>query len=297
MHCREMKMENRLEGIIDLHIHAGPDVRERKMNDIELMEAAVARNVRGMVIKSHNVPTPDRATLINKIRSEKYPDSNFQMFGGIALNRSVGGINPWAVESALKLGAKLVWLPTNTSENHYQKQGPGKAPAVPVVRNGKVVDELIDVFHLIRDYDAVLETGHISPEECFIVAEAARNAGVRKIVVTHPEFWVVGMSIEDQERIVREFDVLLEHVYAQPIGQGKYKKNLEVNAETMRRIGCEHFIVGTDSGQPVNPYWYESIGEYIDYLYDTAHFTKDEIDCMTKHNPARMLGIEQEKGK
>ncbi len=287
-------MKNRLEGIIDLHIHAAPDVRERKLDDLELMEIAVARNVRGMVIKSHNVPTMDRATLINRVRKEKYPNSSFQMFGGIALNRSVGGINPWAVESALKLGAKLIWLPTNTSENHYAKQGPGKAPAVPVIRDGKVVDELQEVFRLIKEYDAVLETGHISPEECFIVAAAARDAGVKKIVVTHPEFWVVGMSIEDQERIVKDYDVLLEHVYAQPIGGGKYRKNLEVNAEAMKRIGCEHFIVGTDSGQTVNPYWYESIGEYIDYLYDTAHFSEEEIDIMSKHNPGRMLGIETE---
>ena len=114
---------------------------------------------------------------------------------------------------------------------------------------------------------------------------------MKKIVITHPEFHIVGMTIEEREQIVRDYDVLLEMEYAQPIGGGVYKKNLPENVETMKRIGCEHFIVASDSGQMQNPFWYESIPEYIDYLYD-AGFTNEEIDTMTKHNPARMLGIE-----
>lgn len=280
---------HRLEGIIDLHIHSGPDVRERKLNDLQLMEAAVARGVRAIVIKSHHVPTVDRATLVNMVKQEKYGStSDFQMFGGIALNRFVGGINPWAVETALKLGGKLVWMPTNTAENHCKKEGKGNY--VTCVRDGNVVEELKTVFTLIRDFDAVLETGHLSPKECFVVTEAARDAGVKKIVITHPEFHIVGMSLEDQERIVKDYDVLLERVYAQPIGGGVYKKNLPDNAAAMRQIGCEHFIVATDGGQMQNPEWYKTIAEYIDYLYDSG-FSKEEIDRMTKENPGRMLGI------
>ncbi len=283
-------MENRLEGIIDLHIHTAPDVRQRKMNDLEIMDAAVARKVRAVVIKSHVVPTVGRAEIVNRVKAERYGDSSdFQMYGGVSLNRFVGGINPWAVETALKLGGKLVWLPTNTAENDCRKQK--KENWVPVVKDGKLVPELKDVFQLIRDYDAVLETGHISPMECFMVAEAARDAGVKKIVITHPEFWVVGMSIEEQAQIVKDYDVLLEHVYAQPIGGGVYKKNLATNVEAMKAIGCEHFIVATDSGQIQNPFWYESIKEYIDYLYEVGGFSKEEIDLMTKVNPGRMLGI------
>ena len=62
-------MVERLKGIIDMHIHSAPDIRERKLNDLELMEAAVEREVRAIVIKSHFVPTADRAYLV--IRSEK----------------------------------------------------------------------------------------------------------------------------------------------------------------------------------------------------------------------------------
>lgn len=282
-------MDNKkTKGIIDMHIHSAPDIRQRKMNDFELMEAAVKMGVRALVIKSHFVPTMDRANLVNMVRKEKYPDSDFEMFGAIALNESVGGINPKAVEAALKLGAKIVWLPTNTAANHKKKSGSGRG--VEVLNNGKVVKEMHDIFQLVKEHDAVLATGHISPYECFKVTEAARDAGVEKIVITHPEFHIVGMDMKERKRIVSDYNVLLEMEYAQPIGGGVYKRNLPENVETMREIGCEHFIVSTDSGQMQNPPWYESIQEYIDYLA-TSGFSQEEIDTMTKQNPGKMLGL------
>ena len=102
---------------------------------------------------------------------------------------------------------------------------------------------------------------------------------------------IVGMSLEEEKRIVKDYDVLLEKVYAQPIGGGVYKKNLPDNVAHMKEIGCEHFIVSTDGGQMQNPEWYNTIAEYIDYLYDSG-FSQEEIDVMTKKNPGRMLGIE-----
>lgn len=281
-------MKERLNGIIDMHIHSAPDIRQRKLNDLELMEAAVERRVRAIVIKSHFVSTADRAYLVNEIRKEKYPESDFEMFGAIALNQSVGGINPKAAEAALKLGAKIVWLPTNTAANHYQKTD--KTGGVEVIKDKKVVPELKEVFKLVKEYDAVLATGHISPYECFQVTEAARDAGVEKIVITHPEFHIVGMSMEDRMRIVKDYDVLLEMEYAQPVGGGVYKKNLPENVETMKEIGCEHFIVSTDSGQLQNPPWYESVEEYLDYLYEQG-ISESDIDIMTRQNPAKLLGI------
>lgn len=282
-------MKEHVKGIIDMHIHPSPDIRQRRLDDLDLMEAAVERGVRAIVIKSHFVPTADRAYLVNKVCRERHPETDFEMFGGIALNESVGGINPKAVEAALKLGAKVVWLPTSTAENHMRKNG--KEGGVKVTDGkGNVVPELIDVCSLVKEYDAVLATGHISSGECFTVAEAARKEGVEKIVITHPEFHIVGMTMEERERIVKEYDVLLEMVYAQPIGGGKYKKNLPENVETMKRIGCSHFVVSTDSGQLQNPFWYDSVEEYLDYLYESG-FSKEEIDVMTKQNPAWLLGI------
>ena len=283
-------MENVMQGIIDMHIHAAPDVRARKLDDLELMEASVQRGVRAIVLKSHNFPTADRAYLVNRVAAEKYPDVKFTAFGGLCLNRPVGGLNPDAVETSLKLGAKVIWLPTNTAENHYRKNGKDPSKGVVVPRDGKAVDELQDIFALVKQYNAVLATGHIGAEECFPVVEAARAAGVEKIVVTHPEFWVVGMTQEQQAEIVKKYDVLLESVYAQPVN-GSYKINIPDNIAAMKAIGPEHFVISTDSGQTVNPYWYESYTTYFKAVSEV--FTSEQVRKMTHDNPAWLLDIDQ----
>lgn len=283
-------MENVMQGIIDMHIHAAPDVRARKLDDLELMEASVQRGVRAIVLKSHNVPTADRAYLVNRVAAEKYPDVKFTAFGGLCLNRPVGGLNPDAAETSLKLGAKVIWLPTNTAENHYRKNGKDPSTGVVVTRDGKAVDELQDIFALVKQYNAVLATGHIGAEECFPVVEAARVAGVEKIVITHPEFWVVGMTPEQQADIVRKYDVLLESVYAQPVN-GSYKINIPDNIAAMKAIGPEHFVISTDSGQTVNPYWYESYTTYFKAVSEV--FTSEQVRKMTHDNPAWLLDIDQ----
>lgn len=282
--------ENILKGVIDMHIHSAPDIRQRKLDDLQIMEAAVERGVRAVVIKSHQVPTPDRATLVNRIAKERYgEDVPFTMFGGVTLNRWVGGLNPYAVEAACKLGAKVIWLPTMSAENHVAKGSAG--PAVPVTKDGKVVDAMQDIFQLVKDYDVVLGTGHISAQECFVVTEAARNAGVKKLVITHPEFHIVGMSLEDQIRIVKDYDVLLEKVYAQPIGGGVYKKNLPDNIAAMREIPARNIVVSTDGGQMQNPEWYKTITEYVEYMYSEG-IPEADIVQMTHTNAAQLLGIE-----
>ena len=283
-------MENAMQGIIDMHIHAAPDVRARKLDDLELMEASVQRGVRAIVLKSHNVPTADRAYLVNRVAAEKYPDVKFTAFGGLCLNHPVGGLNPDAAETSLKLGAKVIWLPTNTAENHYRKNGKDPSTGVVVTRDGKAVDELQDIFALVKQYNAVLATGHIGAEECFPVVEAARAAGVEKIVITHPEFWVVGMTPEQQADIVRKYDVLLESVYAQPVN-GSYKINIPDNIAAMKAIGPEHFVISTDSGQTVNPYWYESYTTYFKAVSEV--FTSEQVRRMTHDNPAWLLDIDQ----
>lgn len=283
-------MENVMQGIIDMHIHAAPDVRARKLDDLELMEASVQRGVRAIVLKSHNVPTADRAYLVNRVAAEKYPDVKFTAFGGLCLNHPVGGLNSDAVETSLKLGAKVIWLPTNTAENHYRKNGKDPSKGVVVTRDGKAVDELQDIFALVKQYNAVLATGHIGAEECFPVVEAARAAGVEKIVITHPEFWVVGMTPEQQADIVRKYDVLLESVYAQPVN-GSYKINIPDNIAAMKAIGPEHFVLSTDSGQTVNPYWYESYTTYFKAVSEV--FTSEQVRKMTHDNPAWLLDIDQ----
>lgn len=281
-----------LRGVIDMHVHTNPDLRLRAYDDFELMEAAIRVGARAIVIKTHQGTTMDRAYLCNRHNQIVHGGTNdFTMFGSITLNKVVGGINPKAVDTALKLGAKVVWLPTQSAKNHLAKMKQDPANGVDVVRDGKVVPELKTVFELIKEHNAVLGTAHVSPEEAFVVVEAARDAGVKNIVITHPEWWIVDMSVEDQVRMVKDYDVILERCYAQNMGGGKYKSNLPDNLEIIKTVGYEHVMVDTDGGQTENPHWELALEEYMQYLVDHG-IPEEQVYHMTHTIPSRLLGLE-----
>lgn len=281
-----------LKGVIDMHVHTNPDIRHRAYDDFELTDAAIRVGARAIVIKTHQGVTMDRAYLCNAYNQRMYHgNNNFTMFGSVTMNRVIGGINPTAVETGFKLGAKVIWLPTASAKNHLEKMHLDTSKCVEVVRDGRVVPELLDVFRLVKDYDGVLGTAHVSPEECRIVVEAARNAGVKKLVVTHPEWWVVGMSVEEQVRLVKDYDVILERCYAQNMGGGKYKSNLPDNLEIIRTVGYKNVMVDTDGGQVENPHWELAMEEYMQYLLDHG-IPGDQVRYMTHDIPAGLLGID-----
>ena len=281
-----------MKGVCDMHVHTNPDLRLRAYNDFELAEAGIRVGARAIVIKSHLGFTVSRAAMANEFIRRMYgDDTGFTMYGGVVMNKVIGGVNPEAVEKGLKLGAKVIWLPTQSARQHLLKMGKDPADGIELVRDGKVVPELKDVFSLIRDYDVTLGTAHVSPEEAFVVVEAARDAGVKKIVVTHPEWWIVGMSVEDQVRMVRDYDVILERCYAQNMGGGVYKSNLPDNLDIIREVGYKNVMVDTDGGQTENPHWELALEEYMQYLSDHG-VTEDELYYMTRTIPYRLLGIE-----
>jgi len=272
--------ETLLQGVIDIHIHTNPDVRVRRLSDLQLAAEARRVGARAIVIKSHLVTTMDRAA----IAREAVP--GIDVFGGIVLNPHVGGLNALAVETAIKLGAKIVWLPTSFSSNERNRQG--KSDGVETVANGKVLPALLPILKIIADADVALATGHLTPAETLVVVEEARKQGVGKIVVNHPEWMTVDMSIDEQKRLA-QFDVFFERCYARNVG-GKYDKNFRRNLDAMEALGFESTIVATDGGQVENPMWSEALAEYIGFLLQ-AGVPQAAIDRMTKLNPARVLGI------
>jgi len=281
-----------LRGVVDMHVHTNPDLRIRAYDDFQLCDAAVRVGARAIVIKTHLGYTVNRAYLTNRYNQAVHGENGFTMFGSVTLNRCVGGVNPVAVENALKLGGKVVWLPTQSARRHLEKMGKPTGDAVDVVRDGKVVPELLDVFRLIKDHNAVLGTAHVSPEDAFVVVEAARKAGVEKIVITHPEWWVVDMSMEDQIRLVRDYGVILERCFAQNMGGGKYKSNLPDNVELIRAVGYEHVMCDTDGGQTENPNWEIAMEQYMQYLLDHG-IPEEQVRHMTHTIPCRLLGIDE----
>ena len=283
-----------MKGVIDMHVHTNPDLRLRAYDDFELCDAAVRVGARAIVIKTHLGYTANRAYLTNRYNERVNGKNDFTMFGSVTLNSCSGGINPVAGENALKLGAKVVWLPTASARNHLEKLGKPTVGCVDVIRDGEIVPELKKVLELVKQYDAVLGTGHISVSEIFTVTKAAREMGVKKIVVTHPEWWIVNMSLEEQERIVKEYDVILERCYAQNKGVGAgngYLSNLPGNLEVIQKIGYKNVLISTDGGQVENPHWELAYEEYLQYMADHG-IPEEQIRYMSHDLPCWLLGIE-----
>ncbi|MFP7493464.1 DUF6282 family protein [Terribacillus saccharophilus] len=272
-----------LKGVFDLHIHSAPDIRERKHDDLELLRKAQNMGVEGFVLKSHQFPTAERAWLLNKLAQKSIA------YGSITLNYAVGGLNPAAVRYALELGAKIVWLPTIDAKNHRMKEE--KQGGISVIKGKAVVSELLEIMLIIKEYNAVLATGHISKDEIDVVLKTATDTGISNIVVTHPEFHIVGLSIEDQIEIVSKYDnVYFERTFAQPIGKGNYQNNLQANLEAINKVGYQTTLVSTDSGQVENPPWNESLPDYINFLKENGA-KEEEVDWMIKKLPMKLLNL------
>ena len=284
-----MKQTISLTGVIDMHVHTAPDVCQRTYNDLELTAAAVHAGARAIVIKGHLCSTVARATLCNVYNRTAFDSNSFVMYGGLVLNYESGGLNPQAVQTALEMGAKVIWLPTVDAENDYRKHG--KSGGIRMTDDhGVPVAELRRIFTLIKEYDSVLATGHISPEEIRCVVDSARNIGVKKIVITHPEYWVVDMSLESQKELVSDYNVILERCFMQPLKSGQWVCNAARNLEAIRKIGAENTILSTDCGNPATPPWEESMRQYLQFMAD-HNVSREELRSMTKTTPAWLLGL------
>lgn len=284
-----MKQKISLNGVIDMHVHTTPDVCQRTYNDLELTAAAVRAGARAIVIKGHHCSTVARAALCNVYNRAAFESNAFVMYGGLALNCEAGGLNPKAVQTALEMGAKVIWLPTVDAENDCRKHGRSGGIRMTNGR-GVLLPELRRIFMLIKDYDAVLATGHISPEEIRCVIDSARNVGVQKIVITHPEYWVVDMSLEMQKELISDYNVVLERCFMQPLKSGQWVSNAERNLEAIRKLGAESTILSTDCGNPATPPWEESLRQYLQFMAG-HNVSPEELRSMTKTTPTRLLGL------
>src|ERR1044071_7431282 len=164
--CTSLAMgQARIDGVIDIHAHSGPDSTARSIDAIDLAKLAKARGMRGLVLKNHYEST---AALAYIVRNEV---PGIEIFGGIDLNLTVGGINPAAVErmTMMKGGwGRVVWMPTFDAENQVRDSKENR-PFVSVVKNGDLAAEVKQVIALAAKHNLTLETGHSSPEEGLMI--------------------------------------------------------------------------------------------------------------------------------
>jgi hypothetical protein len=266
-----------LDGVIDIHAHADPDSTARSIDAIDLAKLAKVRGMRGLVLKNHYESTASLAYLVRK----EVP--GIEVFGGIALNLAVGGINTVAVErmAMIKGGyGRVVWMPTYDAENHVRDAKENR-PFVSVAKSGELLPEVKQVIGLIARHNLVLETGHSSPQECLMLIREARKQGVEHIVVTHALTVPVRMSIA-QMKEAANMGAYLELVYG--------RMNLAEYVRAIREIGPEHFILSSDLGQPNNPLHPDGLVAYFAALKKEG-FSDADIARMSKINPARALGL------
>lgn len=284
--------ELNLEGRFDMHVHTAPDVIPRKFTDLQLVDQAVSVDAGGVVLKAHRGSTEARAALCNEFIERSFPGSLVKIFGSVVLNQDVGGLNPYKVDTVLKLGGKVVWLPTLDAENDLKHHGKPTDRAVTVLdEDGKPLPELMEILKMIADAQAVLATGHISPRESYAVIKAAREVGVNNIVVTHPEFWVVDMSLDQQRQLIDDFGVVMERVYKQPNQNGgDWLDNRATNLVAIKELGYKNTLISTDCGQPKNQEWNDSLMACLQYYFEGG-VTLKELDYMSKELPARLLGM------
>ncbi|MDR1579368.1 MAG: DUF6282 family protein [Synergistaceae bacterium] len=289
--------KNMVEGAIDYHIHGGPDIFPRLLNDIEIARQAKDAKMRAVLLKSHSECTAARAVIA-------YYVTGFSVYGGIALNHSVGGLNPDAVRVAAKMGAKQVWMPTIHAK-HYL----GAMDNVPMfakqLKGGNIkgisllnddctlkdaVNEIIDI---IAEAGIVLATGHISFEEAMILIDGAKKGGVKKIVVTHPTSPMEGYTIDQMKEALSRGASMLEHVVNDTTHQMKNPIPSAVISDAIKATGAAHTIMSTDSGQVINPAPVISLENFICMMLEDG-ISEQDIRVMTRDNPAKMIGINPE---
>lgn len=274
-----------IAGGVDTHVHSSPDVVARKLDDFELVEQARDAGMSALVLKSHCGSTCERAYLLNKI----YPD--FCILGGLVLNDSVGGFNPWAVETALKLGARQIWMPTKSAANHCEQLG-GKHQGLRIGDGQSISEDVVTILRMIADADVVLATGHLSPEESWILIQEALDIGVRRISVTHPEWSVTAFSIEMQLKLAKSEHVYFERCLVSTQTDLPGHVEFETIVRQTRAVGIDSTVLATDYGMPHYPSPVEGMHDYIARLLD-AGFSIQEITVMFRENPSKLLRIQE----
>jgi len=273
-----------LAGVVDIHVHADPDSRPRSIDAIDLARIAKERGMRALVLKSHYEPTASMAYLVRKAVP------GIEIFGGIDLNRSVGGLNPEAIERMAQIKGgygRVVWMPTFDAENQVRFSHEER-PWVAVSRNGELLPEAKQVIAMAAKYKLTVETGHSSPAECLLIVREAKRQGVPHIVVTHAMLAPVHMSIVQMQEATRE-GAFIEFVYNALIGANK-EFEIADYVKAIRAVGPDFCILSSDLGQAGNPIHPDGLATFFDALRRSG-VSPTDIARMSKVNPARALGL------
>jgi len=282
-------------GVIDMHVHSHPDVFGRNMDDIDVANLAKAKGMRGIVIKNHVSETASRAALVMKVVP------GIEVFGGIVLNKAVGGVNPDAVEWMHRVygsRGKIVWLPTFESDRHVKVLSKPDARGLVVAPGGQVTPEMEAILKIIARENLVLATGHVHPEEIIAVVRRGRELGVKNMLITHGFTNVPGLTMA-QAKQVADMGAIIEVCFLQflagpnaPLAFLTHwtQVNAKNVATAVKEIGAKSLIISSDLGQSANMTHPDGIEAAIAAM-KKENISDADIDVMMRKNPARLLGL------
>jgi Family of unknown function (DUF6282) len=275
-------MDYDLSEAIDLHIHTQPDIQPRLLDDIQAAEAAKLAGMRGILIKSHVVLTADRAKIAEKVVG------GIRVFGGLVLNHAVGGFNLDAVEAAILMGAKVIWMPTHSAQS--MSRWTGTEGGLSIFDNERailsVVHEILDRIH---QANIALATGHLSVEESVALVRLAKSMRLQKIIITHPESVLIRMPLEIQQDLNGP-GVFFERCFVDTTPLMNFGTSIEEIGSHIRATGLDSTFLSTDFGQPVNPSPVEGMSTYLASL-KAIGFTEREISKMACLTPAFLMDL------
>ena len=288
--ARNINIDDLVRGSIDLHVHFAPDaLMAFRMDALDTAKLAYQMGIRAIVLKAHSYPTAPLATMVGKLVPE------IKVFGSICLDYEVGGLNFHALSAAAKLGTRVVWMPTHSSNNMMMKtMGVNLENEGFSILNSenKLMPEMNKILSLIKEYKMVLASGHISPIETFALVEEALAKGISKLVITHPltvEILKQSLTLEDLQRLGK-MGAFIEHTYVGYL-PNELRHDPQKLVEAIRTVGAEHSIISTDLGEYDNPPASEGMRMFIALLLRNG-ITEQEIELMAKLNPAKLLDLD-----
>ncbi|MCL4445425.1 MAG: amidohydrolase [Actinobacteria bacterium] len=287
-----------LKGAIDIHVHGYPDALvDTGWDFAEICRSAYDASMRAICCKSMHSDTAPMAYFVQQIIDNYARDTGrtpgrFKVFGGVVLNYAVGGLNPRAVKTSLKLGGKCVWMPSHDAAHHRRVLG--ESGGIEVLSNdGELLPEMYEIFDLIAEYGAILDTCHLGTRERFAVIKEARKAGVERILITHPQWSVNRASIDQQAEMANLGAYVGLFMYSAVPHFNNPVCDREEFLEIIKTVGPDKIVLSTDYGSMLNPPPVEAMKLYIRLLL--AHgVPRDDIDTMLKRNPAWLLGLDDD---
>lgn len=287
-----------IKGAIDVHIHAGPSAVAREIDSAEMMLEAEKAGYRAIVIKDHYFPTMMSAAVVQN----HIGDKSVKIYGGLALNNSVGGFNLKAVDVAKTMGAKVIWMPTVSTRQHVVSHEHGlkfpatrgvnipEEPMVYVNEKGELDPKALRIIEYVAGTDMILATGHGSlPEVDAVVTHAAR-LGVKHILVNHPQYIVEApLSMIKKWAGLGAYIELNAVVYVPESHFGVVP--LDGAASIIREIDKDRIILDSDYGQKNNGSPVAGLKKFVEILISQYRVSEDDIARFLKINPARLMGL------